>query len=189
MTNVYDDYKFVTRGELDDLGLSHLVGTSLLRAYMHGYFMDARLHNKMYSLAKPYSLETFMKDKISKTLEDKRSKRVQIKSNLPKVNKDLFLKLKDTETSGKKKKANATLLEDDRFGALFSDDRFQVDTEEETYKLLNPVVNKLDEAKKKKIEKQFEEVQEQVTQAFFPQFGGQSRLVDAIISCSFLIFS
>ena len=58
---VYDDYKFVTRGELDDLGLSHLVGTSLLRAYMHGYFMDARLHNKMYSLAKPYSLETFMK--------------------------------------------------------------------------------------------------------------------------------
>ena len=86
------------------------------------------------------------KDDKSKTLEDKRSKRVQIKSNLPKVNKDLFLKLKDTETSGKKKKANATLLEDDRFGALFSDDRFQVDTEEETYKLLNPVVNKLDEA-------------------------------------------
>jgi len=160
VTNVYDDYKFVTRQELDDLGLGHLVGTSLLRAYMHGFFMDARLYNKVHSLAKPYSLDTFMKDKISKTLEEKRAKRVQLKSNLPKVNKDLFLKLKDTDVSGKKKKANSTLLEDDRFGALFSDDRFEVDTNEEAFKLLNPVLTKLDDAKKKKIERQFEEVAE-----------------------------
>ena len=86
--------------------------------------MDARLYNKVYSLAKPYSLQSFMKDKISKTLEEKRTKRVQLKSNLPKVNKDLFLKLNDSDASVKKKKANSTLLEDDRFGALFSDDRY-----------------------------------------------------------------
>lgn len=35
--NVYDDYKFVTKTELESLGLEHLVGTNLLRAYMHGY--------------------------------------------------------------------------------------------------------------------------------------------------------
>lgn len=34
---VYDDYKFVTKSELDNLGLTHLIGTNLLRAYMHGY--------------------------------------------------------------------------------------------------------------------------------------------------------
>lgn len=28
-------------------GLSHLVGTNLLRAYMHGYFMDVRLYHKV----------------------------------------------------------------------------------------------------------------------------------------------
>lgn len=28
-------------------GLSHLVGSSLLRAYMHGYFMDIRLYHKV----------------------------------------------------------------------------------------------------------------------------------------------
>ena len=89
--------------------------------------MDARLYNKVYSLAKPYSLQSFMKDKISKTLEEKRTKRVQLKSNLPKVNKDLFLKLNDSDASVKKKKANSTLLEDDRFGALFSDDRYDTD--------------------------------------------------------------
>ena len=29
------------------VGLSHLVGTNLLRAYMHGYFMDVRLYHKV----------------------------------------------------------------------------------------------------------------------------------------------
>ncbi len=33
---VYDDYKFVTRQELDGLGMSNLIGSNLLRAYMHG---------------------------------------------------------------------------------------------------------------------------------------------------------
>lgn len=34
--NVYDDYKFVTKQELENLALDHLIGTNLLRAYMHG---------------------------------------------------------------------------------------------------------------------------------------------------------
>lgn len=33
---VYDDYKFITKQELESLGLDHLLGTNLLRAYMHG---------------------------------------------------------------------------------------------------------------------------------------------------------
>ena len=161
VTNVYDDYKFVTRQELEDLGLSHLIGTSLLRAYMHGFFVDARLYNKVYSLAKPYSLDRFMKEKISQKLEEKRTKRVQLKSVLPKVNKDLFMKLKDQDVSMKKKKASEDLLKDDRFGALFDDERFAVDTTEEAYRLLNPVLSKLDDSKKKKLVKQFEEVDEE----------------------------
>ena len=44
---VYEDYKFVTLKDLESLGLSHLVGTNLLRAYMHGYFMDIKLYNKV----------------------------------------------------------------------------------------------------------------------------------------------
>ena len=44
---VYDDYKFVTSTELDNLGLQSLIGSNLLRGYMHGYFIDARLYNKV----------------------------------------------------------------------------------------------------------------------------------------------
>ena len=29
-------------------GLSHLIGTNLLRAYMHGYFMDIQLYHKVF---------------------------------------------------------------------------------------------------------------------------------------------
>lgn len=44
---MYDDYKFVTRAELEDMNLAQLIGTSLLKAYMHGFFMDIRLYKKV----------------------------------------------------------------------------------------------------------------------------------------------
>lgn len=43
---VYDDYKFVTREEVESLGIENLIGTSMLRAYMHGFFMDAKLYRE-----------------------------------------------------------------------------------------------------------------------------------------------
>ena len=50
---VYDDYKFVTRKDLTSLGLDHLIGTPMLRAYMHGFFMDTRLYQKVRSARGP----------------------------------------------------------------------------------------------------------------------------------------
>jgi hypothetical protein len=44
---VYDDYRFVTKAELDALALGHLMGTPLLRPYMHGFFIDTRLYQKV----------------------------------------------------------------------------------------------------------------------------------------------
>lgn len=45
--NIYDDYKFVSRKELNALGLEHLIGTDTLKAYMHGFFVDLRLYEKV----------------------------------------------------------------------------------------------------------------------------------------------
>lgn len=56
---VYDDYKFLTLKELDTLGLSHLIGSDLLRAYMHGYFMDIRLYNQVDHLIHFFSMMEF----------------------------------------------------------------------------------------------------------------------------------
>lgn len=41
---VYDNFKFLTRAEVESLGLSHLIGTDALRAEMHGYFMDMKFY-------------------------------------------------------------------------------------------------------------------------------------------------
>jgi hypothetical protein len=44
---IYDDFKFVTKEDLEKLNLGNLIGTNLLRAYMHGFFIDHRLYNKV----------------------------------------------------------------------------------------------------------------------------------------------
>lgn len=50
-TTIYDDYKFLTTEDLERLDLTDLIGTNLLRAYMHGYFIDYRLYKKVTLLS------------------------------------------------------------------------------------------------------------------------------------------
>lgn len=153
---VYDDYKFITLAELQELGLDHLIGSSLLRAHLHGYFIDIKLYKKVLSRAPTNTLENARKDMIKKQLDSRREKRVKLAADVPKVNKDLFIKLKVDEDSEKKKKKNAgDLLKDDRFGALFTDDRFEVDKEDDAFRLIQPVVSKLDKDKQKEFEKKY----------------------------------
>ncbi|XP_023703334.1 nucleolar protein 10 isoform X2 [Cryptotermes secundus] len=157
MDNVYDDYKFVTRKELQDLSLDHLMGTNLLRAYMHGFFVDIRLYKKAKSVAEPFAFEEYKRKKIRERIEEDRTNRVKLKT-LPKVNKDLALKLMDEELKEKKKKRNKSgtnLLKDDRFKALFENPDFEVDKTAEEYRLLNPVVSQLDKSRMKDLKKKF----------------------------------
>merc|ERR1719378_1897779 len=154
---VYDDYKFVTLAELQELGIDHLIGSSLLRAHLHGYFINIKLYKKVLSRVPTNTLENAKKDLIKKQLESQRDKRVKLTTDVPKVNKDLFMKLKIDEVgeTKKKKKNNGDLLKDDRFGALFSDERFEVDKEDDAFRLIQPVVSKLDKDKKKEFEKKY----------------------------------
>ncbi|XP_044267259.1 nucleolar protein 10 [Tribolium madens] len=153
--NIYDDYKFVTKQELENLGLDHLIGTNLLRAYMHGYFMDVRLYKKAKSVANPFEFEEYRKKKIRETIEKERVNRVQV-NKLPKVNKDLALKLMNDQVKDKKKKENANLLEDTRFKALFENPDFEVDKNADEFRLLNPVLSRLDKSKKKEMLKKIQ---------------------------------
>ncbi|KAF9415061.1 hypothetical protein HW555_007217 [Spodoptera exigua] len=147
---VYDDYKFITKQELESLGLDHLLGTNLLRAYMHGYFVDVRLYKRAKSIADPFAFEQYKKRKIREKIEQERPSRLKVEDNLPKVNRDLASKLMDD--GGKKKKHTTNLLKDDRFKALFENPDFEVDREAEEYRLLNPVLSRLDKNKDKKTE-------------------------------------
>jgi len=123
--------------------------------------MDIRLFRKASSAKPANTLENLKKDLIKKKIEADREGRVKIESKLPKVNKDLFMKMTiqgeelKTKTKKPKKAPSTDLLEDDRFGALFTDEQFEIDTEEETFKLLNPVVSKLDKNKAKEFDMKY----------------------------------
>ena len=78
---VYDNYKFVTKTELATLNLDHLIGTSVLRAYMHGYFVDLRLYEKAKSIANPFAYEEYMAEQRRVKLEAERAGRIKADSS------------------------------------------------------------------------------------------------------------
>lgn len=106
-TAVYDDYKFVTRDELASLNLAHLVGTNVLKTYMHGFFMDQRLYQEAKAVADPFAYAEYRKAKIEKLLEEGTAKRIQLKKAaraLPKVNKLLAKRMLERELLEDEKK-------------------------------------------------------------------------------------
>ena len=151
-TIIYDDYKFVTKQDLDSLGLSHLMGTNLLRAYMHGYFIDIRLYHKAISIVEPFAYEKYRRNKIKEKIEEERANRIKV-NQLPKVNRQLAEKLIDEDEEKSSKKSTSidfkNPLKDDRFAVMFTNPDFQVDEESEEYKLLHPVISKKEKDRKK----------------------------------------
>ncbi|CAF4245393.1 unnamed protein product, partial [Rotaria sp. Silwood2] len=150
---VYDDYKFLTLKELDTLGLSHLIGSDLLRAYMHGYFMDIRLYNQAKTVAEPFAFAEYRKKKLREKIDLKREKSRVPMPIVPTVNKDLAEKLlyDENELSVKKKKKQKPLedketlsiLKDTRFQSLFTNPDMQIDVNHENFKNIAPLVSRL----------------------------------------------
>ncbi|CAF4590104.1 unnamed protein product, partial [Rotaria sp. Silwood2] len=150
---VYDDYKFLTLKELDTLGLSHLIGSDLLRAYMHGYFMDIRLYNQAKTVAEPFAFAEYRKKKLREKIDLKREKTRIPMPIVPTVNKDLAEKLlhnKNEVTMKKTKKQKTTenketpsILKDTRFQSLFTNPDMQIDVNHENFKNIAPLVSRL----------------------------------------------
>lgn len=175
-TTIYDDFKFVTKEDLERLNLTNLIGTNLLRAYMHGFFIDYRLYLKAKAMADPFAYEAYRQQRIQEKIEAGRAARITIKRKLPKVNKDLAARLLATEddelgagehedqevsvkdhTSKKKKKigTGSELLKDERFAAMFRDEDFQVNEFSPEYVSLHPSQSK---KKPSLVEEHFEPV-------------------------------
>ena len=151
---MYDDFRFVTKPELRKLALDHLVGTPMLRAYMHGYFVNDKLYKKAKALADPFAYEKYRAERVKQKLEEERKARISVKKRLPKVNAGLASRLMEQgeqvdapaaagrgarkRDRGADRRAAASLLEDERFSSLFSDARFAIDENDATYRLLHP---------------------------------------------------
>ena len=61
-TSLYDDFKFVTAVDLEKLQASHLIGSSMLKSYMHGYFMELKAYQKLLLANDPFAYEKYKKD-------------------------------------------------------------------------------------------------------------------------------
>ena len=132
---VYEDYKFLTKAEVEELNAGGLIGTPALKGYMHGFFMEMKLYSKLRAVSKPFEYEEHRKKKIREKIEEKRQSRINAKKRLPKVNASLaekFMKMKGKGTDG------TDDIVDDRFSALFKRQEFEQDQESHEYKLRNP---------------------------------------------------
>lgn len=144
--NVYEDYKFVTKTEVEELGASGLIGTPMLKGYMHGFFMEMKLYNKLRAVSKPFEYEEHRKKKIEGKIEEKRQSRIIAQKRLPKVNKDLAEKMIKISTALKGKTGGSTDaaeastegLIDNRFASLFQREEFERDELSLEFKLRNP---------------------------------------------------
>lgn len=119
------------------------------------FFVDIRLYNKARSAIEPFAFEKYRKEKIRQQIEASRPARLKIKSNLPAVNQELALKYMDENENNSRKKS-ANLLKDDRFKALFSNPEFEVDKNATEYKMLTPVLSRLQKSKVKELKRKVE---------------------------------
>lgn len=93
----YTDYKFVDRAELETLGLTHLVGTPVLKPYMHGYFLALKLYQKARLIANPQSYAEHREKLVAEKIAQKSESRIRARREQPKVNKALAEKLRREE--------------------------------------------------------------------------------------------
>lgn len=127
------------------LGLTHLIGTSALKPYMHGYFLSLKLYSTARLMANPNSYDEHREKLINARLEAKAESRIRARKEQPKVNKALAERLRRAEQSGAKKgrKDAATepetgVLADPRFKELFENPEYEVDEQSREFALLNP---------------------------------------------------
>ncbi|KAF8828203.1 hypothetical protein HHX47_DHR4000804 [Lentinula edodes] len=132
--NVYEDFKFVERNELQKLGLDHLVGTPALKPYMHGYFISLKLYDTARVIANPFEYaehrERMIRQKMDKLAETRiRSSTKQVPG--VKVNKMLAEKIQRDEERERKREERKKRKVQKNIAEAGEGDAMNVDEEEE----------------------------------------------------------
>lgn len=166
---VYDNFKFLTLQQLRTLNLDHLVGqTSLLRPYMHGYFVAQKLYEEARLISNPDIWQEQRAKSIQEKILKERESRIRgsKKATAVKVNKKLAERIIEREDKFERRRAKRVLerggdddmvdgdkapavevateqpkagvLTDPRFARLFQDEEFEVDEGSHEFQALNP---------------------------------------------------
>lgn len=163
---IYDNYKFLTTNQLESLNLSHLIGTTtLLRPYMHGYFVAQRLYEEAKLIADPFVWEEERNKRTKAKIDAERETRIRgNKKVTAKVNQRLAERILERAEKNERRRAKrvlakggdddmidkaneapedvvrepAGLLTDPRFAKLFQDEDYAIDEQSYEFRALNP---------------------------------------------------
>jgi ribosome biogenesis protein ENP2 len=108
---VYDNYKFLTMPQLQSLNLDHFVGTtSLLRPYMHGYFIAQELYEEARLISKPELWKEQRAKSVKEKIDRERESRIRgPKAIKVKVNRKLAERLLQREEKAERRRAKKVL--------------------------------------------------------------------------------
>ncbi|QSL66261.1 hypothetical protein MERGE_000638 [Pneumocystis wakefieldiae] len=164
--NIYENYKFLTKNELKSLGLDHLIGSNVVRSYMHGFFIDFRLYETAKSIMNPFAYVEYREKAIKDKIEKERQSRIRSSSKITKINHNLAQHLLHKEEKDKKRnKGNGgpSVLEDERFKDVFNDPEYEIDENTVEFMQLNPIRSKKNNKNSKAISSS-ESEEESITQ-------------------------
>ncbi|KAF1938158.1 hypothetical protein EJ02DRAFT_514734 [Clathrospora elynae] len=108
---VYDNFKFCTIEQLKQLNLDHLVGTtSLLRPYMHGYFVAQKLYEEARLISNPDLWQEQRAKSIAEKINKERESRIRgNKKVVVKVNQRLAEKVLEKQEEKERRRAKRVL--------------------------------------------------------------------------------
>jgi ribosome biogenesis protein ENP2 len=162
---VYDNYKFLTTAQLRMLNMDHLIGkTSLLRPYMHGFFVAQNLYEEAKLIANPTSWEEERAKRVQEKIDKERESRIRGQKKITaKVNRKMVERILEREEKNERRRAQRVLaqggdekpsvnppvetqvqpqekgvLADSRFSRLFQDEDFEIDETSREFQQLNP---------------------------------------------------
>jgi len=144
--NVYDEFRFLTREDLEKINGLHLIGSKFLKSYMHGFIIKAKLHDRLKLESQPFDMEEYKQKKIEEKLDRELQDKIYIKN--PKnsmVNKRFVerMKLKEIKTKNTKNTIITNdVFEDDRFKGLTRNKDFEVDEKNDEFLLRNASMKK-----------------------------------------------
>ena len=110
---VYDNYKFLTPPQLRELNLDHLVGkTSLLRPYMHGYFVAQQLYEEARLITNPSTWEEERAKRVKEKIDKERESRIRGKKKVvAKVNRRIAEKILEREEKNERRRVRRVLAQ------------------------------------------------------------------------------
>jgi ribosome biogenesis protein ENP2 len=108
---VYDNFKFLTLPQLRELNLDHLIGTtSLLRPYMHGYFVAQKLYEEARLISNPNLWQEERAKSVQEKINKERESRIRGNKKVAvKVNRRLAEKMLEREEKNERRRARRVL--------------------------------------------------------------------------------